>query len=203
MVDTVLEFKSQGVLESLRGATRSRHASLSASPAMVRLFDSAYTVSEYRSHLGRLLGFFDPLERAIGKVIDFTDPVHSVQRSLALREDLLLMGMNAKDIEALKRCRELPHISPAGVPGYSYVVLGSMLGGKIIVKRLSAVLGSGASFRFFGEGNDRFEALWASFCADLEDNRKHDVQAICDTAVEIFDAYAAWLSDPLPQPGVC
>ena len=38
------------VIEALRDATRSRHAQLSASPAMSRL----YTIPEYRSHLGRL-----------------------------------------------------------------------------------------------------------------------------------------------------
>jgi hypothetical protein len=28
-----------------------------------------------------------------------------------------------------------------------------------------------------------------------------NVQTICDTAVEIFDAYAAWLSEPLLRDG--
>jgi len=195
--------ESPSVLKALRGATRLRHASLSAIPAMVRLFDSAYTVSEYRSHLGRLFGFFDPLERAVGKVIDFADPVHSYRRSLALREDLLIMGVTAKDIDALQRCSELPHISHAGVPGYSYVVLGSMLGGKIIVNRLGSILGSGASFRFFGDANNRYEVMWASYCAHLEKTQESDIQTICATAVGIFDAYATWLSKPLPQTGIC
>jgi len=54
-----------GVIGALRDATRSRHANLGASPAMSRLFDPGYTVPEYRAHLGRLLGLFEPLERAV------------------------------------------------------------------------------------------------------------------------------------------
>ena len=88
------------------------------------------------------------------------------------------MGGTARDISALKRCRQLPPITRAGLPGYNYVILGSMLGGKIIVKRLRTVLGPDASFLFYGDGIDRFEDLWASFCADLKENREHDVQEI-------------------------
>jgi heme oxygenase len=76
-----------------------------------------------------------------------------------------------------------------------------MMGGKIIVKRLRSTLGSSASFHFYGDRNERSEALWASFCLDLEQHGKDNVHAICATAVEIFDAYAEWLSRPLPQVG--
>jgi heme oxygenase len=168
---------------------------------MVRLFDPAYTVSEYRAHLGRLLGFFEPLERAVADVTHAADPVFALQRSSSLSEDLRIMGATAGDIDALERCRQLPPITRAGLPGYTYVILGSMLGGKIIVKGLRAVLGPGASFLFYGDGNGRFEALWTSFCADLKANRTHDVQEICATAVGIFDIYTAWLSAPLSRAG--
>jgi hypothetical protein len=59
---------------------------------------------------------------------------------------------------------------------------------------LRAVLGTDASFQFYGDGNGRPETLWASFCSDLEKSGKGDVHAICGTAVAIFDAYAAWLN---------
>jgi len=73
------------------------------------------------------------------------------------------------------------------------------MGGKIIVKRLRTILGPAASFHFYGDGNGRSESLWGSFCSDLEKNGKENVAAICATAVEIFDAYASWLSEPLLQ----
>lgn len=168
---------------------------------MIRLFDAAYAASEYREHLGRLLGLFEPLERTVADAADPTDPVHALQRSSALREDLHIMGATARDIEALERCPRLPPIEPAGMRGYTYVILGSLMGGKIIVKRLRAVLGKDASFQFYGYGNGRSEVLWTSFCADLEENGGEDVQAICATAVTIFDVYAWWLSEPRFRAG--
>jgi heme oxygenase len=190
-----------GVIEALRDATRFRHAQLGASPAMSRLFDAAYTLSEYQSHLGRLLGLFEPLECAVACAADPGDPVRALERSSALREDLTIMGATASDIDALERCRWLPRIEPAGLYGYAYVILGSMMGGKIIVNRLRTTLGPAASFHFYGDLNGRSEALWASFRSDLEKNGKDDQEAICATAVGIFDAYASWLSAPLPQKG--
>ena len=187
------------VIEALRDATRSRHAQLGASPAMSRLFDAEYTLQEYRAHLGRLLGFFEPLERAVARAAESGDFVHALGRSVALREDLSIMGGPESDLDSLERCAWLTPIEPAGLYGYAYVILGSMMGGKIIVKRLRASLGSAASFHFYGAQNEHFGEIWASFCSDL-DNEKENVRTICDTAVRIFDAYAAWLSGPLFQP---
>jgi heme oxygenase len=168
---------------------------------MSRLFDVAYTIPEYQSHLGRLLGLFEPLECAVACAADPGNPVRALERSSALREDLTIMGATASDIDTLERCRWLPRIEPAGLYGYAYVILGSMMGGKIIVKRLRTILGPAASFHFYGDGNGRSESLWGSFCSDLEKNGKENVAAICATAVEIFDAYASWLSEPLLLKG--
>jgi heme oxygenase len=188
------------VIDALRDATRSHHAQLGASPAMSRLFDTDYTIHEYQSHLGRLLGLFEPLEYAVACASDPTNPVRSLERSSALREDLAIMGATACEIEGFERCSWLPSINPAGLYGYAYVVLGSMKGGKIIVKRLRSILGPAASFHFYGLGNEASDALWSSFCCELEANGKENVEIICTTAVGVFEAYATWLSDPLRQP---
>ena len=188
------------VIEALREATRSRHIKLAASPAMARLFDAGYTISEYREHLSRLLGLFEPLEHAVAEATPPGDPVRGLQRSGALRDDLRAMGATRQDIESLERYGGFAPIEPAGVPGYTYVILGSMMGGKIVVKSLRAILGQDAGFRFYGDGKGCPETLWASFCSDLEENG-NDVQAICATAVTIFDAYAAWLPGPIRGAG--
>jgi len=186
-----------GVIGALRSATQSRHEQLGASRSMRRLFDSAYTLAEYRAHLGRLLGIFEPLEGAVAVVADAADPALSLRRSVALREDLERMGASASEIAGFERCRTLPPISRAGVRGYAYVTIGSMLGGKIIGKRLRSVLGPAASLCFYDDGNGRPEALWSAFCRDLEEWGAGDVDPICATAAGIFDAYAAWLSEPI------
>jgi len=141
------------------------------------------------------------LERAVACAARPADFVRTLERSSALREDLTLMGATASDIDELERCPSFTPMEPAGLYGYAYVVLGSMMGGKIIVKRLQTILGPPASFHFYGHGNGHSEALWASFCVDLEERGKGNADAICRTAVAIFDAYAAWLSEPIQVTG--
>jgi heme oxygenase len=182
------------VIEALRDATRSRHESLASSPGMSRLFECDYTIAEYRAHLGRLLGFFEPLENAASKGANAEDSPSVVRRSTDLREDLRIMGASAHDLAAIERCQRLPTFAPGGLRGYTYVVLGSTLGAKIIVKQLRAVLGPSASFRFYGDEDGQYQAAWSAFRSDLEGSGENDVEAICATAVGIFDAYAAWFS---------
>jgi heme oxygenase len=192
--------KTSGVIEALRFATRSRHAALASSPSLKRLFASDFTLAEYISHLGCLLGLFEPLERAAAQAAGPSLP--ALQRSKDLLDDLRIMGVSAEEIDAFERCSRIPSFSAAGLLGYSYVMRGSMLGGKIIARQLRTVLGPGVSYRFYG-GNQpqNDESHWASFCADLEEHGKEDVQAICATAVQVFDLYAEWLSHPFQQLG--
>jgi heme oxygenase len=193
MLTSAFESGESGVLQALRSATRSHHAKLSSCPAMTRLFDLDYTISEYRAHLGRLLGFFEPLEHRVAQAAGPAGSVRALQRSSDLREDLRLTGALRTDVDALERCQRLPPVPRAGLRGYIYVILGSRFGGKIIGKQLRTVFGPGVSLRFYGDESGR-DALWAWFCSDLEENGRNDVQAICATALGIFDAYAEWFS---------
>jgi heme oxygenase (biliverdin-IX-beta and delta-forming) len=187
-----------GVIEALRDATGSRHESLASSPGMSRLFACDYTIWEYRAHLARLPGFFEPLENSASHGANAEGPASVVRRSPDLLEDLSIMGASAHDIDAIPRCHRLPAFAPGGLRGYTYVVLGSTLGAKIIVKQLRAVLGPNASFRFYGDENGLYQTAWSAFRSDLEGSGRNDVEPICATAVGIFDASAAWFSEPLP-----
>jgi len=186
------------VIDALRDATRLHQAKLGASPAMSRLFHTDYTIHEYQSHLGRLLGLFEPLEYAVACASDPMNPVRSLERSSALCEDLAIMDATRSEIESFER--SVPSINPAGLYGYAYVVLCSIKGGKIIVKRLRSIIGPAARFHFYGHGNEGSDTLWSSFCCELEANGKENVEIICATAVGVFEVYATWLSDPLLQP---
>ena len=201
MLDRPSEPGKATVLAALRNATHSLHASLASNPAMSRLLDKDYSISEYRAHLGRVLGFFEPLECVASRAAEVDGSVCPLQRSGDVREDLRLMGATPSEIDALERCQQLPTIAPGGLRGYIYVILGSMQGGRIIARQLRAVLGQDASLRFYGDESGRFEAAWASFRSDLEENGKNDVEAICATAVGIFNAYGAWFSEPVSRIG--
>lgn len=188
---------SSRVIEALRQATGLRHQKVGENPAMTRLFDSDYTVSEYRSHLGRLLGLFEPLERAIGIAAGTNLIPHMAPRSHALHADLLAMGATERGIASLELYRGFESINPAGLQGCVYVILGSMLGAKIIVKQLRSVLGSQASYQFYGDADGQNAQRWKAFCLDLETAPVRDIDSICATAITVFDAYQEWLSEPL------
>jgi len=181
------------VLEALRLATRSRHAKLASCRAIMRLFDSTYSVSEYRAHLGRLLGLFEPLERSVARAAEPSNLVNSLQRARDLREDLLMLGATTTEVDNLERCQCLPPIPVQGLLGYAYVILGSSLGAKIIVKQLRTVLGPSATLQFYGDEKGRYAALWPIFLQSLEENGRHDIGTICATAAGIFEAYETWL----------
>jgi len=181
------------MLDLLRTETRSRHAALGASAAMVRLFEPTYTAAEYRVHLGRMLGLFEALEDAALRGATPGDPAPPHRRSIDLRHDLRLMGVDAAGIDGFERCRTITQFSAGGMRGYTYVMLGSMLGGKLVVKHLRSVLGPAASLRFYGAGESGAIGLWETFCADLATAPHADARAICDTASAVFDAYAGWL----------
>ena len=111
------------------------------------------------------------------------------------------MGASVHDIDAIERCQRLPTFVPGGLHGYTYVVLGSTLGAKIIVKQLRAVLGPSASLRFYGDQDGLYQAASSAFRSDLDGNGKDEIEPICATAVGIFDAYAAWFSEPPLRTG--
>jgi heme oxygenase len=162
---------------------------------MARLFQKDFTLPEYKAHLIKLLGLFEPLEALVSMIESpLDDPARGLGRVNELRTDLEMIGISKGEIEAAKRCFQLPQIPPSGVLGYTYVVLGSRQGGRIIVNRLRPILGPAASFRFYGEGDFTDETVWQSFCLALEQTYEQDLDAICDTACATFDAYDAWLS---------
>jgi heme oxygenase len=190
------------VIEALRSATCSHHARLASNPAMVRLFARDYTVAEYRAHLGCMLGLFEPLERMVSQAAGANRSLSALERSKDLYDDLSIMGSSADEIDAFERCPYVPSVPTAGLRGYLYVMLGSMLGGEIIVRRLRSVFGDNASYLFYGGSEPQnYESHWASFCSDIEERGKEDVYTICATAVEILDLYEAWLSEPRQRPG--
>jgi len=184
------------ILAALRTATRSRHAALDATAAMVRLFEPTYTIAEYRAHLGDLLGLLAAIEAAASRAATAGDPAPLYRRSFDLRDDLAIMGIDAAAIDRLGDAPIAADFPAGGLRGYTYVILGSMLGGRLVVRHLRSVLGTSASLRFYGAGETGAMALWESFCADLATARDLDVRAICETAAAVFDAYADCLSQP-------
>jgi heme oxygenase len=160
---------------------------------MRRLFASDYTLAEYGGHLTRLLGFFEPLHRAASRLAPREVVTHFASRTAALRQDLVAMERPLTEIDAVAHCTRLPVLTRDGIPGCLYVMLGSMLGGRVIAGRLQSTLGPAASLRFYGGLGSEGDARWAAFCSELDGCGPGDVPAICGAAKATFDAYNAWM----------
>ena len=185
----------------LRAATASRHAAAGMVPAMRRIFSDDYTRVEYEAHLVRLLAFVDPIERIAARLMSVDDAMFFVRRAGALCEDLSAAGWTTGALDAVKPCDRLPALTRAGVPGYLYVMLGSMLGGRLIAQRLRRVLGPRTSTRFYGGGTGTMAVRWPAFCADLERREHSDMISICNAANATFDTYAAWIGSDAAEIG--
>jgi hypothetical protein len=166
---------------------------------MVRLFAEDYTLAEYRAHLGCMLGLLEPLERVVCQAAGANQSLSTLERSKDLYDDLSIMGSSADEIDAFERCPYVPSLPAAGLPGYLYVKLGSMLGGEIIVRRFSAATRAIVSTAAV---NLKATSLAGHRSAPISKSAAKRMSTPFEPqAVEIFDLYAAWLSEPNQRPG--
>ncbi len=146
-------------------------------------------------------GFFAPLEQALDSIdwgdsgIDMTK-----RRKLGwLESDLKQLGAEGSILPALEICDFLPCLKciTEGL-GALYVVEGSTLGGKVIMRKLQRVLGISphAGGRFFSSYGDNTGEMWRMYLEVLE--RFAGVNAaetkIERSAIETFAAFDLWLS---------
>lgn len=157
-------------IDELRRSTRGSHLHLERSVPILR---ADVTPEELRAYLSRTLGFYEPIEEALATQLSGAVGLdYAPRRKVALlARDLEHLGLDAAAIEALPRCRALPHLPalPEAL-GCAYVLEGATRGGRVLARHLAEVLGltreRGASFLLpYGEATD---AMWDSFVARLE-----------------------------------
>jgi heme oxygenase len=163
---------------------------------------SIQTMADYRRWLIRFFGIYQPLEHllsgfagwiAIGIRID------QLGHTEALLKDLKVMVCDPDDIELASR-RELPMVETLGQAfGALYVLEGSKLGGRYILKDLSNRLGSdieGMDAFFTGYGSDT-AVRWASFKGSLDkffELRPVEFSEVILGARMTYAAIDAWMS---------
>lgn len=176
---------------ALRARTRSAHERVERrADAPARMADRA----SYRTWLELLLGFHARADAALEQRFG-ADDLPASERTGRLRRDLLALGADPADADAL------PCLDPAWIPGGAsacgvlYVVEGSALGGAVLGRQARAALGvtpsCGAAF-FSGAGSPapRWRSVCALLDARLQDER--DVAAAVDGALEAFVAFEEW-----------
>jgi heme oxygenase (biliverdin-IX-beta and delta-forming) len=190
------------LIAALRGATSARHRQIEARLAILR---PPMDPGRYRRLLAALHGYHRPLDRALGRVdgwraVGLDEGIGPRRKAPLLREDLIALGMSARDVARLPRCRALPAVrSIHAALGCLYVIEGATLGGRIIAPRVHAALGvgPGAGASFFHGYGAATDAMWSAFTAalaalpvDAEGER-----AVVAAAVETFVTLERWLDE--------
>lgn len=158
----------------------------------------------YRALLGRLLGYYEPLESQLSSFawdsagLDFG----TRRKSAWLRQDLAFLGIDLKQQNQLPRCSQLPQPrSMAAALGVMYVLEGATLGGQVILrmidKNLQLSAPGGANFQagFHAGYGPHTGSMWMSFkaaaTAQLDSSAR--IEEAVHTARETFITYEKWV----------
>jgi heme oxygenase len=182
-------------LAALRLKTAHGHRSLEALPMNERLLCNDIELCEYRSTLLHLFGFYEPLA-ILAQQARATWAERITLRVHDLACDLADLELTPHDLVAAPRCAQFPALDSVDrALGGGYVIEGSALGGRVIVRHLHNVFDShgGAPLRFFSGDGTATAAHWRRFCAELEAN-VCDVEEVCRAATATFACMAAWSS---------
>lgn len=164
-------------LDRLRSETAQAHTALERIPVSESILKNSVTNSQYAAYLRLMYEVVVSLETRIHPQIShiITD-LDDRQKSKDLENDLKLIGFQVPD-EVKNVFDQSGNI--AFSLGIAYVVEGSALGGRFILKNIQSVLGhdenSGASY-FAGYGN-KTGSMWKCFLSQM-------TQYVSETACE-------------------
>jgi heme oxygenase len=179
----------------LRAVSAPQHKAVEAAAALPQ---SINTLADYAACLGRFLSIVAPLEDHLGSFDEWGGAgVHLASRSRtqALQADLIALSINQDQIRRLHIPRPA---SFAAAFGALYVLEGSTLGGKLILKSATSRLGpaiSGAA-AFFGGHGENSGLMWIKFknALDYFGRTRPEQQAlVAEGAKQTFRHFASAL----------
>lgn len=162
--------------ERLRNTTALPHKNLESLPLSVAIVSPAVTVQQYGGYLAVMHDVVKDAEDNIYPLLkDVIPNVEARYKAAYMVQDLAVSGIGGKNaFTPVFSVRQ--NISPAFALGIMYVVEGSSLGGRMILKNIEQALGfnpdNGARY-FAGYGNHT-GSYWKSFLSSMakfeEDN---------------------------------
>ena len=173
------------IRDRLRDGTRAEHDRLEDG---LRLTDPALSPERYREVLSRFHGFWAGWEPRVAAELE-DDSLFAPRRRLPLlRDDLRALGVAP---ESLPVCPP-PSLRGRGeAMGSLYVMEGSTLGGRLILKGLERLgVPAGARSYFAGHG-EATGAMWRAFLERLE--TEPDAPAVLRGAKATFTTLGDWM----------
>ena len=192
----------------LREATAQIHERLHGHDGLGAAASGALTRHDYRLLLARLWGFhkafevvLDEAARRLSLDLNMADRA----RAPMLEEDLMTLGLDAREIAQLPRCDHIFRpFDEAAFMGALYVVEGSTLGGIQIARALSSLFGGseGEGRKFFLGYGARHSIMWRCFLAQLDAFAGDEAReaAAVEGAVKTFADFEIWMDDWRREP---
>jgi len=158
-------------LEKLRTATTESHTGLEALPVSVSIMNPAVTNKEYALYLSLMLDVVKDAEENIFPIVHRTVTDLDVHpKAQFIEADLKALDYTkTASTKPLTQSLDVAAITPAFAFGVMYVIEGSSLGGRVILKNINGALGhdadNGASY-FAGYGGQT-GSHWKAFLEAL------------------------------------
>jgi len=187
-------------LEKLRAATTESHTGLETLPVSTSIMNPAVTDKEYALYLGLMHDVVKDAEENIFPVVyKNVEGLDVHPKAQFIDADLKTLGVaKAQASNPLTQNLDVAAITPAFAFGVMYVIEGSSLGGRVILKNINGALGhdseSGATY-FSGYGAQT-GSHWKAFLgaliqyADVNDSEEEIIAG----ANFAFDAISAHLT---------
>ncbi|MBP0444459.1 biliverdin-producing heme oxygenase [Roseomonas sp. SSH11] len=184
-----MEAETLSIRDRLRAGTRIDHDRLEDG---LRLADPGLTLERYREVLARFYGFWAGWEPRVAAELSDETFLAPRRRLHLLRDDLHTLGLEARSLPA---CPPPALHGRAEAMGSLYVMEGSTLGGRVILKALDrlGLPGEGGRSYFAGYG-DATGAMWRAFLQRLE--AEPDASGVLRGAKATFAALADWMLRP-------
>lgn len=159
-------------LERLRHATAQAHQDLENLPLSASIINPEVTNTQYATYLQLMHDVVYDTEQNVFPLLENIVPdLEARRKDHYITADLQQLNHKSNTSGNKPVTQELENISPAFALGIMYVVEGSSLGGRVILKNINAVLGhdaeKGASY-FSGYGGQT-GSHWKGFLGALTD----------------------------------
>lgn len=180
------------MLQQLRTATRPAHDALEGS---LGLLDEQLDRDSYGPVLQRLYGFWQGWEPHVAVLLR-GEMLAGQRRLHLLAADLATLGFSASAVALLPAC-PLPVLRDAAEAlGSLYVMEGSTLGGRVILRNVERCLGldANAGGSYFAGYGAATGSMWRAFLIRLDAVPAGDAARVATGATATFERLGWWLA---------
>lgn len=180
-------------MTALRAATCEEHTAIEAAVDARRPFDDR---GRYVTWLEDLLGIVETIDLELAHEGGLAS-AGVVRKAPWIVEDLRALGRSPAAIDALPRAPVRVDATRARAWGCAYVLEGSLLGGRVLARRVheSLALDSRSGARYLAGHGERTALAWRTFGTALDAwaTRTRELPAIVEGARATFVRMRAWL----------